>query len=56
MEGYKGFKNYQTWSVWNWINNGEGLYNYWMNETRNTPEINELGEKYSSFLNTTTTP
>lgn len=52
MEEYKGFKNYQTWAVWNWINNNKepGLYNYWINETKSTPEINELGEKLQQFF------
>ena len=27
MEGYNGWKNYETWNVALWLGNDEGLYN-----------------------------
>lgn len=34
MAGYNGWKNYETWAVKLWIDNEQGSYEYWREQTR----------------------
>ena len=38
---YNGWSNYETWNVKLWMDNDEGSYHYWQEQTRDAWEAND---------------
>lgn len=45
---YNGWSNYETWAVKLWIDNEEGSYNYWQEQTREAWSQALTGRAYAS--------
>jgi hypothetical protein len=46
-EGYNGWTNYESWAVGLWIDNEEGMYNYWREAAQEC--YDEAGDGVSAY-------
>ena len=49
-EGHKGWKNYETWAVWSWLGNDEGLDERFMAIAQNPDSLYERTSQVEEWL------
>jgi hypothetical protein len=45
MGGYNGWSNYETWNVKLWMDNDEGSYDYWREQTASAKSTYSLSQQ-----------
>ena len=49
-QGYNGWKNYETWAVWSWLGNDEGLHERFMAIAQNPDSLYERTSQVEEWL------